>query len=79
MRPAILIAAALLAACGGREAEEPERFDCSPVPELAGNSSISVRVQRRDGALVWTDTKGIDHHITEADSWAWDCTPHHED
>lgn len=90
MRTAILIAARMalciaavvfaiwMVGCAERG---PELLDCRPDPELTGpdpGSDITLTVERKGGDLVWTDTNGIEHRITEEDSWMWHCAPHRE-
>lgn len=81
IRPALALAGALaIAACGGPP--PPERLDCTPDPELLDPadraSPVSITVERKAGDLVWTDSNGIEHHITAEQSWMWHCRPHQE-
>jgi hypothetical protein len=75
----ICTAAVLLAACSGHPATA-ERLDCTPIPELRGpgDTADPISVERKGGDLVWTDTNGIEHRITERDSWRWTCRPARE-
>lgn len=80
MRTAILIAALALAACNHAPAHE--LLECRPDPALMSPadraSEVTLTVERKDGDLVWTDTNGIEHRITAADSWQWRCAPRRE-